>query len=80
MMPMTYSWGSYARKQLVKKMLVALHPGFCFVLHDGFRFELEVRHEETGLYVRSAVTTGAVFREAKKYVRELQEELCYRGY
>lgn len=84
MQPMTLpvfpSWGSYARKQLVRKMLTTLHPGFCFVLHDWPVLELEVRHEKTGLYVKSVVATGVVFREAKKLVEYLQEEACYRGY
>jgi hypothetical protein len=60
-------------------MLVALHPGFGFVLHEWPFVELEVRHEKTGLYVKSEVDLTSVFSEAKKFVGVIQEEACYRG-
>lgn len=80
MMPLFPSWGSSERKQLLRKMLGELHPGFDFVLHEWPAIELEVRHRKSGLYTKTEAGELSVFREAKKYVRELQEEVCYRGY
>ena len=78
-LPVFPSWGSYARKQLVRKMLEALHPGFSFVLHDWPFVELEVHHEKTGIYVKERVAIASVFSEPKKLVGLLQEEACYHG-
>lgn len=77
--PVFPSWGSSARKQLLRRMLGELHPGFDFVLHDWPIVELEVQHRKSGLRTKAAPGRLSVFLEAKKRVKALQEEVCYRG-